>query len=160
MPLGQLSTYRMDHESIQCVGNCNYSELGANVRAVKDQMIHYVLIIGTHSEKARDKRTREGTRVTWDQVITILQTEDSTSRTLSAFSSATKSMHYVKYDHKKAAKEEKDQVKRRLHLLPQGHPKLHTTVCQNFVSVAKRSMHRDMRRSAEHSKPSTTTAVS
>ena len=34
----------------------------------------------------------------------ILQTEDSTSRTLLAFSTATKSIHYLKYDHKKGSK--------------------------------------------------------
>ena len=86
------------------IGNCDYSELGENVRAVKDRMIRDALIIGTNSEKARDKIIREGTRVTLDQVITILQTEDSTMRTLSAFSSATKSIHYLKYDHKKGSK--------------------------------------------------------
>ena len=57
-----------------------------------------------NSEKARDKIIQEGTRVTLDQVITILQMEDSTTRTLSAFSSATKSIHYLKYDHKKGSK--------------------------------------------------------
>ena len=63
------------------IGNCDYSELGENVRAVKDQMIQDTLIIRTNSEKARDKIIREGTRVTLDQVITILQMEDSTTRT-------------------------------------------------------------------------------
>ena len=43
------------------VGNCDYSELGENVRAVKDRMIRDALIIGTNSEKARDKIIREGT---------------------------------------------------------------------------------------------------
>ena len=86
------------------VGNCDYSELGENVKAVKDLMIRDTLIIGANSEKARDKIIREGTAVTLDRVITILQTEDSTTRTLSAFSSATKSMHYVKYDQKKGNK--------------------------------------------------------
>ena len=43
------------------VGNCDYSELGENVRAVKDQMIQDALIIGTNSEKACDKIIREGT---------------------------------------------------------------------------------------------------
>ena len=86
------------------IGNCNYSELGENVRAVKDRMIQDTLIIGMNSEKASDKIIREGTRVTLDQVIMILQTEHSTVRTLSAFSSATKSMHYLKYDRKKGSK--------------------------------------------------------
>ena len=86
------------------VGNCDYSELGENVRALKDRMIRDALIIGTNSEKACDKIIREGTRVTLDQVITILQTEDSMVRTLLAFSSATKSIHYLKYDCKKGSK--------------------------------------------------------
>ena len=86
------------------VGNCDYSELGENIKAVKDRMIRDALIIGANSEKARDKIIREGTAVTLDRVITILQTEDSTTRTLSAFSSATKLMHYVKYDQKKGNK--------------------------------------------------------
>ena len=86
------------------VGNCNYSELGENVRAVNDRMIQDPLIIGTNSEKAHDKIIQEGTRVTLDQVIMILQTEDSTMRTLSVFSSATKSIHYLKYNRKKGSK--------------------------------------------------------
>ena len=86
------------------IGNCNYSELGENVRAVKDRMIQDALIIRTNSEKARDKIIREGTRVTLDQVIMILRREDSTTRTLSVFSSATKNIHYLKYDHKKGSK--------------------------------------------------------
>ena len=85
------------------IGNCDYSELGPNVKAVKDQMICYTLMIGTNSEKARDKIIREGT-INLDQVITILQTDDSISRTLSAFTSATKSIHYAKYDQKKGSK--------------------------------------------------------
>ena len=86
------------------IGNCDYSKLGENIRAVKDRMIRDALIIGTNSEKACDKIIREGTRVTLDQVITILQTEDSTTRTLSVFSSATKSINYLKYNHKKGSK--------------------------------------------------------
>ena len=37
------------------VGNCDYSELGENVKAVKDRMIRDALIIGANSEKVEIK---------------------------------------------------------------------------------------------------------
>ena len=82
------------------VGSCDYSELGANVRTLKDQVICDTLIIRTNSEKARDKIIREGTNVTLDQVITILQTEDSMSRT----EHSAPLQRACKYDQKKGSK--------------------------------------------------------
>ena len=61
---------------------------------------------------------------------------------------------------KKVTKEERDQAKRRLHLLLQGHLQRHTIICQNSVTIAKGNMHKDTRKSAEHLRLSATTVVS
>ena len=93
------------------VDHCEYNVLGDNV---KDRIIRDVIIIGASSEKARDKIIRKGSKVTLNEVIEILQTEEHTSRTLSALNSASKSIHYVKYDQKKGGKGGKGSVPKKI----------------------------------------------
>ena len=57
------------------VENCGYP------RNSKDRIIRDVLIIGYSSDKAKDQIVQQGEAVTLNQVIEILQTEESTIET-------------------------------------------------------------------------------
>ena len=61
-----------------------------------------VLIINCSNEKAKDKIIRKGHEIKLEEVIGILQTEDSTQRTLQEMNSETKKLHYASYDKKKS----------------------------------------------------------
>ena len=70
----------------------------------KDRIIRDVLIVGCNSTQAKDKIIRKGEDVDLKSVLDILQTEDTTSRTMQNLNSATTTtanVHYVKYDNKK-----------------------------------------------------------
>ena len=54
----------------------------------KDRIIRDVLIIGCNSDKAKDKIVRQGEKIKLQEVIEILQMEDSTRQTLSEMSSS------------------------------------------------------------------------
>ena len=69
---------------------------------IKDRIIRDVLIVGCTSTSAKDKIIRKGSGATLQEVIEILQMEESTSRTLSSIGSKSKSMHYARYDKKKS----------------------------------------------------------
>ena len=69
---------------------------------IKDRIIRDVLIVGCTSTSAKDKIIRKGSRATLQEVIEILQMEESTSKTLSSIGSDSKSMHYARYDKKKS----------------------------------------------------------
>ena len=80
---------------------CEYEE------EFKDRVIRDVLIIGCNSAAACDKIVREGSKITLDQVIDLLQFEDHFSETVQAYNShstGSKDLHYLKYDAKKKAK--------------------------------------------------------
>ena len=67
-----------------------------------DRIIRDVLIVGCNSNHARDKIIRQGEAITWNQVIEILQAEESacsTMRQIQAYEKKpTASIHYQSYD--------------------------------------------------------------
>ena len=65
-----------------------------------DRIIRDVLIIGCNSNHARDKIIRQGETATLNQVIEILQTEESTRSTLQLIQASTNiaPINYVSYD--------------------------------------------------------------
>ena len=69
-----------------------------------DRIIRDVLIVGCNSNHARDKIIRQGEAITLNQVIEILQTEESTHSTMQQIQDyqkrPTASIHYQAYDSK------------------------------------------------------------
>ena len=64
-----------------------------------DRIIRDVLIIGCNSNSARDKIIRQGEAVTLNQVIEILQTEESTRSTMQQIQEfQVQTVNYVSYD--------------------------------------------------------------
>ena len=65
-----------------------------------DRIIRDVLIIGCNSNHARDKIIRQGETATLNQVIEILQTEESTRSTMQQIRASTNTapINYVSYD--------------------------------------------------------------
>ena len=80
----------------------NLAELCDYPAASKERIIRDVLIINCSNEKAKDKIIRKGYEIKLEEVIGILQTEDSTQRTLQEMNSETKKLHYASYDKKKS----------------------------------------------------------
>ena len=80
----------------------NLAELCDYPAASKEWIIRDVLIINCSNEKAKDKIIRKGHEIKLEEVIGILQTEDSTQRTLQEMNSETKKLHYASYDKKKS----------------------------------------------------------
>ena len=85
------------------VESCDYGD--SSERIIRD-----VLIIGCNSDKAKDKIVRQGEKIKLQDVIEILQLEDSTRQTLSEMTSTTQKIHYASYEKKKGTgKKEKFQ---------------------------------------------------
>ena len=67
-----------------------------------DRIIRYVLIVGCNSNHARDRIIRQSEAVTLNQVLEILQTEESTYSTMQQIQDyqkkPTASIHYQSYD--------------------------------------------------------------
>ena len=66
-----------------------------------ERIIRDVLIIGCNSDKAKDKIVRQGEKIKLQEVIEILQLEDSTRQTLSEMTSTMQKIHYASYEKKK-----------------------------------------------------------
>ena len=62
----------------------------------------HVLIIGCNSDKAKDKIVRQGEKIKLQEVIEILQLEDSTRQTLTEMNSTMQKINYVSYEKKKS----------------------------------------------------------
>ena len=77
------------------VESCNYG--GSSERIIRD-----VLIIGCNSDKAKDKIVQQGEKIKLQEVIEILQLEDSTRQTLSEMTSTMQKIHYASYEKKKS----------------------------------------------------------
>ena len=77
------------------VESCDYGD--SNDRIIRD-----VLIIGCNSDKAKDKIVRQGEKIKLQEVIEILQLEDSTRKTLTEMSSNVQKINYVSYEKKKS----------------------------------------------------------
>ena len=73
---------------------CDYGD--SSERIIRD-----VLIIGCNSDKAKDKIVQQGEKIKLQDVIEILQLEDSTRQTLSEMTSITQKIHYASYEKKK-----------------------------------------------------------
>ena len=85
------------------VESCDYGD--SSERIIRD-----VLIIGCNSDKAKDKIVRQGEKIKLQDVIEILQLEDSTRQTLTEMTSTTQKIHYASYEKKKGtAKKQKFQ---------------------------------------------------
>ena len=86
---------------------CDYSDS-------KNRIIRDVLIIGCNSDKAKDKIVRQGEKIKLQEVIEILQIEDSTRQTLTEMNSTGQknysSINYVSYDKKKSKSKKKFQT--------------------------------------------------
>ena len=76
------------------VESCDYGD--SSERIIRD-----VLIIGCNSDKAKDKIVRQGEKIKLQDVIEILQLEDSTRQTLSEITSTMQKIHYASYEKKK-----------------------------------------------------------
>ena len=76
------------------VESCDYGD--SSERIIRD-----VLIIGCNSDKAKDKIVRQGEKIKLQDVIEILQLEDSTRQTLTEMTSTTQKIHYASYEKKK-----------------------------------------------------------
>ena len=76
------------------VESCDYGD--SSERIIRD-----VLIIGCNSDKAKDKVVRLGEKIKLQDVIEILQLEDSTRQTLTEMTSTTQKIHYASYEKKK-----------------------------------------------------------
>ena len=76
------------------VESCDYGD--SSERIIRD-----VLIIGCNSDKAKDKIVRQGEKNKLQDVIEILQLEDSTRQTLTEMTSTTQKIHYASYEKKK-----------------------------------------------------------
>ena len=74
---------------------CNYDD--SSERIIRD-----VLIIGCNSDKAKDKIVQQGEKIKLQEVIEILQLEDSTRQTLSEMTSTVQKIHYASYEKKKS----------------------------------------------------------
>ena len=79
------------------VESCDYGD--SSERIIRD-----VLIIGCNSDKAKDKIVRQGEKIKLQDVIEILQLEDSTRQTLSEITSTTQKIHYASYEKKKGTR--------------------------------------------------------
>ena len=75
------------------VESCDYGD--------SSEIIRDVLIIGCNSDKAKDKIVRQGEKIKLQDVIEILQLEDSTRQTLTEMTSTTQKIHYASYEKKK-----------------------------------------------------------
>ena len=76
------------------VESCDYGD--SSERIIRD-----VLIIGCNSDKAKDKIVRQGEKIKLQDVIEILQLEDSNRQTLTEMTSTTQKIHYASYEKKK-----------------------------------------------------------
>ena len=85
------------------VESCDYGD--SNDRIIRD-----VLIIGCNSDKAKDKIVRQGEKIKLQEVIEILQLEDSTRQTLTEMNSTVQKINYVSYEKKKSKSKNKQKV--------------------------------------------------
>ena len=78
----------------------------------KDKIIRDVLFIGCNSDKAKDKMVQWGEKFKLNEVIEILQIEDSTRKTLTEMNSNVQKINWVSYEKKKSKSKNKQQNKK------------------------------------------------
>ena len=81
------------------VDQCKYANDRDNFT---DRIIRDVLIIRCGSSHTKDKIIRKGSAVSLKELLEILQTEESTTKTLSTIRADTQKIHYAIYDKKKS----------------------------------------------------------
>ena len=112
------------------VESCDYGD--SSERIIKD-----VLIVGCNSDKAKDKIVRQGEKIKLQDVIEILQLEDSTRQTLTEMTSTTQKIHYASYEKKKGtAKKEKFQSNSNVSSSYSSGKKQDSGRSQNTVPIA------------------------
>ena len=135
----------------------NLAELCDYPTASKERIIRDVLIINCSNEKAKDKIIRKGHEIKLEEVIGILQTEDSTQRTLQEMNSETKKLHYASYDKKKSGSKG-NKKKSFSSPAPKGlvlhHRALNLPVPESCVIDAGSHTLRKMKQSAKPKQPS------
>ena len=72
--------------------------------SIKNRIIQDGLIVGCTNSHAKDKIIRKGSEATLNDVIEILQPEESASRTLQTIDPEVRSIHYARYDKKRKSK--------------------------------------------------------
>ena len=115
------------------VESCNYGD--SSERIIRD-----VLIIGCNSDKAKDKIVRQGEKIKLQEVIEILQLEDSTRQTLSEMTSTTQKIHYASYEKKKGTgKKQKFQSNSNVSSSSSSRQKQDSTGSQKLCYQCKKS---------------------
>ena len=115
------------------VESCNYGD--SSERIIRD-----VLIIGCNSDKAKDKIVRQGEKIKLQEVIEILQLEDSTRQTLSEMTSTMQKIHYASYEKKKGTgKKQKFQSNSNVSSSSSSRQKQDSTGSQNLCYQCKKS---------------------
>ena len=84
------------------VESCDHGD--TNERIIRD-----VLITVYNSDKAKDKIVQQGEKIKLQEVIEILQLEDSTRHTLTEMNSTVQKINYVSYEKKKSKSKKKFQ---------------------------------------------------
>ena len=69
---------------------------------ITDRIIRDVLIVRCSSSHTKDKIIRKGSAISLKEVLKILQTEESTTKTLSTIGADTQKIHHARYDKKKS----------------------------------------------------------
>ena len=116
-----------------------------------ERIIRDVLIIGCNSDKAKDKIVRQGEKIKLQEVIEILQLEDSTRQTLSEMTSTTQKIHYASYEKKKGTgkKQNFNLILMCLVLLLADRNRI-LQVPRSSATDARRITPKDMKKSARH----------
>ena len=126
------------------VESCDYGD--SSERIIRD-----VLIIGCNSDKAKDKIVRQGEKIKLQDVIEILQLEDSTRQTLTEMTSTTQKIHYASYEKKKVQERDRNSnlILILLVLLLAGRNRI-LQAPRGSATDAARITPKDMRKSARH----------
>ena len=115
------------------VESCDYGD--SSERIIRD-----VLIIGCNSDKAKDKIVRQGEKIKLQDVIEILQLEDSTRQTLSEMTSTMQKIHYASYEKKKGTgKKQKSQSNSNMSSSSSNRQKQDSTSSQKLCYRRKKS---------------------
>ena len=131
------------------VDQCKYVD---DRDSITDRIIQDVLIIRCSSSHAKDKIIMKGSAVSLKEMLKILQTEESTTKTLSTIRADTQKIHYARYN--QAPRVESRNQDNPLHSR-NPTPNLRMDLC---VTDVERHSQRDMTKCARIKLPNTTPA--
>ena len=130
------------------VESCDYGN--SSERIIRD-----VLIIGCNSDKTKDKIVWQGEKIKLQEVIEIVQLEDSARQTLSEMTSTMQKIHYAFYEKKKGTgKKQKFQSNPNSSSSSSSRQKQDSTGPSNSATDARKPTQKDMKKSARHWMPS------